>query len=240
MKKYVCLIIIAITLCLSGCNCYENKTVANTESKNQSLDHDGVESLSSDYGVSIVPSAGEVPLPTFSNISDYNKFISTTDLPEDFVYYDDLKEFGTFRNLVILSNVRKDGYSNYLYSFYPSEKYSDIKYSFYLYVDRDPWKNDVEVKYPQLTNNEVDTSDLTKLDSPKSGKYSHENLEYWFIKGQLDSIKWKSGDWYYTLSFSKNFNEAFEQSAHINISKLFNTETAIVFISSVSSPQKIK
>lgn len=58
---------------------------------------------------------------TINGLDEYNEFVEQADLPEDFVRYESLTQFGELRTLVILS--QKTGeysakdYSNYMYSF---------------------------------------------------------------------------------------------------------------------------
>ena len=238
MKKYLSLILVLITVFLAGCNAFYDKAEINTEAEAQHSYSEALEENNSDVIDQFVV---DIPLPTFSNVSEYEKFISETDLPEDFVYYEDIKELGIFSGLVILSDVQTDGYSYYLYSFCPSEKYNDfMKDSFSLYINRKPWSKEYDSKYPLLTVEDVDTANLMILSSEKNARYRYEGLEYWYLNGNLQSIKWQSGDWYYTLSFSRKFRESIDLYNDTNIVKLFKAETATALISSVAPPDKVE
>ena len=239
MKKYLSLILVLTTVFLAGCNVYGDKFAVDTESENQSSG-DAYSEVLTEYGSTPIDHNGvDVPLPTFSYLYEYEKFISETELPEDFVYYEDIKELGIFTGLVILSTVRKDGYSNYRYVLFPSEKYNDfMKNSFGFEIAKDPWSNEFDSAFPLLMDTDVDTSDLMALDSAKNGTYMLEGLKYKYRGGRLESIRWKSGDWYYSLEFEKNFHESFDPNDDANIAKAFNAETAIEFISSFAPPEK--
>lgn len=230
MKKYLCLILIAITVFLSGCNYSGEKTVLNTESESQSLDYKYSETLQDNDRIPIDHDGGEVPLPTFSDISEYNKFISKAELPEDFVYYEDIKELGTFDNLVILSEIREDGFSKYSY------KLKDKNMSvFYLKINRQPPKTS---NCTDLITADVDASDMLTLDSEKSGKYKHENLEYQFLSGKLYYVFWESNDLYYMLVFESHFHKSFDPNSDSYITKIFNIDTANEVVQYISSPKK--
>ena len=177
--------------------------------------------------------------PTFSNLSEYEKFISETELPEDFVYYEDIKELGIFSCLVVPSYVPK-AYSHYSYALFPSEEYNDFKNIFRLNIGETTCSNEIDSKYPLLTDDDVYEPNLRVIYFEKNGRYMLEGLEYRYRSGKLESIRWQSGGNYYRLEFEENFHRSFDPNDDANIAKLFNAETAIEFISSVAPPDKVE
>lgn len=229
VKKYLLLIIsIALIFSLCGCNSSPPQDLNDetemhitedqlllTDSKGIVENHNG--------GYTDTTLTGEIPLLTIEDIDMYNKFISQTDLPENFVYYNDIKEFGEFDTLVFLCDIRRGEYTEYMYDFR-----DENAGRFSLFVKSEPPKK-FELTSQVITN--VNRSDMRTLDSEQSGTYTHENIDYVFIKGKLLSIEWKSGGLYYTISSIGDLND---DIGGFNISKLFDLGTAVDFISAVT------
>ena len=213
MKKIFCLFILTlfVLINMSSCQKLENGNIFNGIQDN-------------DNSIS-----GDEPLLGFYNISSYTKFVSKTDLPEDFVHYDDIKALGEFKEVVFLCDAENGDFSHYMYSLVDKNAGE-----FTLYVDKKPF---YESEHTKNVITEVDKSDMRSLDTEISGTYQQDNLRYVFISGKLISIEWKSGDWYYTIS---SIDDLKEDTSKANISKLFNLETAPDLIASVAKPEEIK
>jgi hypothetical protein len=78
---------------------------------------------------------------------------------------------------------------------------------------------------------------MRSLDSSEHGTYKNGDINYVYLNGKLFSIEWKSGEWYYTIS---SIDDLKEDISGTNISKLFNLDTSVAFISSIAKPEEIK
>ena len=172
---------------------------------------------------------GERPLLTLESLAEYKKFIENAKLPEDFVVYDDIKDLGKFKGFVCLSEARKNDFSECMYTLY-----DENAGEFVLYIDREPSQQSEHTKNV-ITN--VNTKNIRSLDSSEHGTYKKDGVDYVYLKGKLFSIGWKSGDWYYTIS---SIDDLKEDTSGSNISKLFDLDTSVAFISSIAKPEEIK
>lgn len=213
MKKIFCLFILTLFVLINMSSC-------------QKLENGNIFKGIQDNDNSI---SGDEPLLGFYDISSYEKFIVQTDLPEDFVRYDNIKALGEFKGIVFLCDTEDGDFSYYMYSLIDKNAGE-----FTLYVDKKPF---YESEHTKNVITEVDKSDMRSLDTEISGTYQQDNLRYVFISGKLISIEWKSGDWYYTIS---SIDDLKEDTSKANISKLFNLETALDLIASVAKPEEIK
>ncbi len=172
---------------------------------------------------------GDRPLLTIESLSEYKKFIKEVTLPEDFVYYEDVKSLGKFKDFTCLSESRSNDYSQYVYSLY-DDGIGELN----LYIERDP---PIETEVTKTIITDVNSKDIRYLDSNIHGIYRKDGLTYVFLRGELFSIKWKSGEWYYTISSINDLNADTSKS---EISKLFNLNTSFDFISTIAKPEVIE
>ena len=172
---------------------------------------------------------GDRPLLTIESLSEYKKFIKEATLPEDFVYYEDVKSLGVFKDFTCLSESRSNDYSQYVYSLY-DDGIGELN----LYIERDP---PIETEVTKTIITDVNSKDIRYLDSNIHGAYREDGLTYVFLRGELFSIKWKSGEWYYTISSINDLNADTSKS---EISKLFNLNTSFDFISTIAKPEVIE
>ena len=213
MKKLLLLmLIISLILCMFSCS----NTMVEDDSKANNVNY-------------VNDFMGDRPLLNIQSYSEYKKFIKKVTLPENFIYYENIEDLGEFQGFVCLTDARIGDYSQCMYTLY--EK--DVG-EFTLYVDKNPF---YETEHTKNVITDVDKADMRSLDMEISGTYQYKNIRYVFLVGKLHSIKWKSGEWYYTIS---SIDDLKEDTSKANISKLFNLETAPDLIASVAKPEEIK
>jgi hypothetical protein len=210
MKKLLLLmLIISLIFCMFSCS----------DAKYKDIDF---------YGGGVAPEGvtGDRPNITIESYSEYKKFIRSANIPEDFIYYEDIEVLGEFESFVC--EIYNGKYSEF-YSLY-----DDNAGEFYLYVRKE---SSEETEHTKNVITDVNSSNMRFLDEEISGTYEYENIKFVFLLGKLHSIRWKSGEWYYTIS---SIDDLKEDTSKANISKLFNLETAPDLIASVAKPEEIK
>ena len=140
----------------------------------------------------VKPEEGDRPLLTLEFEDAYTEFINSTELPADFVSYDEIAAIGAFRGLVILSDAYTNDYSSYLYTLVDSEGF-EIS----LYVDH----NEKILSTANPVSN-VNQTDMRMLSDTSRGVYTSNGLTYKYVSGELLSISWKNQNITYTLCAS--------------------------------------
>ena len=127
------------------------------------------------------------------NYGEYLSFLESTDLPNDFVEFDSLNCFGSFRGFVgpsILSD-------HYMYTFIDANGYD-----YAIYVRREA--NYIPKK--DINKEDINLADMRTLSSKESGIYTMNGFKYNYVNGQLISIRWHHEGMYYSLSiYSSDF-----------------------------------
>lgn len=214
MKKlFIAIILISLIFSMFSCSS-ENGESYNSNGNNEN------------YTAGVM---GERPLLTLESLSAYKKFVKNAKLPDDFVYYDDIKFLGEFKGFVCSSESRVDDYSECMYTLYDEDAGE-----FVLYIDREPPQESEHTKNV-ITN--VNAKNMRSLDSSEHGTYKNGDINYVYLNGKLFSIRWKSGEWYCSIS---SIDDLKEDTSGSNISKLFDLDTSTAFISSIAKPEEIK
>ena len=221
MKRKLVAILLSLSLCIVffGCN---NDT---ENAGDVSSDNGGHESINHANTVSI--GGSRRPLLTIDSYVEYKKFIKSGKIPSNFVFYDDIGEFGEFDHFVDISDTLKGEYcEHYMYSLVTSNGYE-----FSLYVDS---SKDARDSYNSRSKNAIDTvntTDMMTIAEKQTGVYTKSGIDYSYISGQLFNIKWWKGDSLYILSFDKDLiNYSFD--ANTVLGKMFNIETAAEIVNS--------
>lgn len=212
-KLVAILLVICLSIVFFGCN-NVNKNGENVSSNNgayESIDHANTVSIG----------GSRRPLLTIDSYVEYKKFIKSGKIPSNFVFYDDIGEFGEFDHFVDISDTLKGEYcEHYMYSLVASNGYE-----FSLYVDS---SKDARDSYNSRSKNAIDTvntTDMMTISEKQTGVYTKAGIDYSYISGQLFNIKWWKGDSLYILSFDKDLiNYSFD--ANTVLGKMFNIETA--------------
>lgn len=65
-----------------------------------------------------ITDGGERPLLTIDTFDEYTKMLNSIHLPDDFVSYEKISQFGDFGGLVFLSETQKGDFSWYMYNLF--------------------------------------------------------------------------------------------------------------------------
>lgn len=135
-----------------------------------------------------VPVCGRsVVWPTFDSLGEYEEFVRTNDLPEDFVYASDFLVLGNFVWGSVRSLTERDDSSNYSYAF-EDENYITLYVHVYhggVYDHAAPEK---------LTASAFEESMRYARGVGERSVYVREGVRYVYLSdGRLDRIQWKQG-----------------------------------------------
>ena len=161
---------------------------------------------------------GERPLLTLDSENEYIEFLSSGEMPADFVSYDKIEAIGAFYGLVFLSDAYRNDYSSYMYSLIDS---NGVEIT--LYVDH--CDETLSTSGSILGVNEID---MRLLSDESSGAYVSDNIEYRYVSGKLLSISWERQNIVYTLCcVSGDFRLSdYPLTDSTFIGKMLNTNTA--------------
>ena len=173
----------------------------------------------------------DIILPTFEDYDEYVRYLETLTLPDYFVSYEDLSEFGEFNGFVRLS---PDAYSHLLYSFV-----DETGTEFCIYVYCPPQKNPIGTEIFEIEDEQINASDMrnaTIVDST-ARKYTYQGIEYVYsIHGKISSIRWQCGDIKYVLAGFKPVGSGYPSTdKNTLVNRLLNLETAPKVISNLKS-----
>lgn len=124
--------------------------------------------------------------PTFYNYEDYLSYLDKTDLPAEFITYEDLKPLGEFYLATIPSNTA------YNYSFIDSRAYH-LNVWIYQNGKTGPGGKNYFAQPSDLEN-------MLTLPDESSSSILRGPLEYVYVKGELLCILWNNGDTSFSLS----------------------------------------
>ena len=198
MKKILIIFIVLSILLLCSCNGVQGNNSTNNS------------------GGSYSNNGGQHDIRGFSleSYKEYLEYIENNDLPDGFVYYDDIKEYGEFVSLAAPGGINsKEGASvRYGYSLLDGKGYEH-----YLAV-----ANDKQLApYPDHEEVEVDISDMRYTVSGEIGYYYHNDVLYSYTVGKLLSIKWYEDGWLYTIS---DFSDGYPDNDGSALAKLIYLE----------------
>ena len=163
---------------------------------------------------------GETITYTFDSRKEYDDFINTISLPDNFIHCDKLKQFGEFKSIVFLTDIYSGDFSQYLYSFV-----DETGYRVSLYIRSNPedyhFHSDKD-KYTCIDS--VGSTDMRYIKEYTKGTYLYyyEDLKYTYVSGQLISIEWIYEEIEYTLLF-----HGFPKESSTFISMLLNYDEAL-------------
>ncbi len=144
----------------------------------------------------------ELPAFTFETYDDYKHFLENNNLPEEFIEYDRVKDIGSFKSLVFLTDTRYGDYSEYMYGF------SEASQNTVFLTVVPSSKGSIGIISTPLSIDDINQSDMrfTKNEGV-SGIFKVDNLSYKYINGILLSITWENSGLRYSLSCSSTFSE---------------------------------
>ena len=152
---------------------------------------------------------------------EYNWFLLTNKVPDNFVKYKDIKQIGKFDDIVL--GGRSTGCSStFDYSRYHYCLIDESGAELTLYVDSNP-EDDTVIEAETITA--VNESDMRYLEEDLRGHYTVDGMTYAYVSGKLLSIEWVSNGITYTLCGSMNLSD-YPDITSTFVSKLLNLETA--------------
>lgn len=194
MKRlFVVLIpLVLFSMLLSACDSTNSLEALENEKPTCSLNEtlNGQEKLGG-----VEPNGEEVPLLTISTLEDYNEFLSSENLPKNFITYDMLKDIGDFEYLIFLSDGYNGDFTEYMYTVKDSTGY-DIS----VYVE--PSIESDVLNSNTIIAETINRTDLRTIGSAESGIYMYNDLKYKYVSGKLLSIAWDMDGLRYTLTGS--------------------------------------
>ena len=222
MKKFLCLIIIfTLTASLISCENKESGSPTNTET-NETID----------TSKPVITDPPATPPMTTQNYTEYLNFIETTDLPDNFVTYDQIKGFGEFcyfalHNPDICNSyyyfVKQGEYGGYIITLNSSETLSSIisgKTTFSV--------TDIEeLLFPEGLNGIRYKNDL-----PEKVYLLFSDILYVYEENELNAIYWENNGTLYKLE--GNFHRAVIRDYGL-VSKILVLDTAAEVLDEIKS-----
>lgn len=166
----------------------------------------------------VEPNGVEVPLLTISTLDDYNEFLSSENLPKNFITYDVLKDIGDFVYLIFLSDGYNGDFTEYMYTVKDSTGY-DIS----VYVEPSI-ESDVLISNTIIAE-KINRTDLRTIGSDESGFYMYNDVKYKYVSGKLLSIAWDMDGLRYTVTGSSMLdNYPYQKNTFMGL--ILNGDTA--------------
>lgn len=240
MKKILSFMLIAL-LCVSLFSCdsgdtstettaaiTEENTVEITDAATEKETDMQTEAKTDAQSTTNDSSVGEEALLTADGYEKYLALIDELDLPDNFVYYDDISEIGEFDLLVFgyLPNGNVD-YDHYVYALAIGEQHVS------LYVSEGEldtfYESDQIIS--EINSDNLASADRSKVpNTTKSAYYFHNGMKYIYdIYGNLMTIEWYSDGFTFTLHSFTDLIESGQyplRGEQDFLSKLLNKQTA--------------
>ena len=181
-----------------------------------------IEATTNDYAAL----SGETQLLTINLYPNYLSFVEETELPDTFVQYDNIKQFGSFCQFICLSNAKIGDYSHYMYVLK-----DDSGSEFSLYIERD---RAFSADLPQLKIlSTANTTNMRDLTTSESGIYICNGINYTYLSGKLHTISWEKNGTKFKIAGDvlKSYPEIASSTA---VGQLMNAQDAENVISSIS------
>ena len=155
------------------------------------------DSTEKNLGETILPPVGEeYLLLTLESLEEYREVIQTHKLPSNFIFYEQLNQFGDFDSLIFCSDViGKKDYSDYIYTLIDS-----IGCTFGVYINH----GDLSGSNP-ISSEMIQFDDMRTLSEEVQGRYTMDGLEYHYLKGKLYCIEWYHDGVVYAIQYNKAF-----------------------------------
>ncbi len=174
--------------------------------------------------------SGDHPLLTMSDKDAYAKFVATTDLPTDFVTYEQLTMLGSFFSLVILSDGRYGDFSEYVYTFIDENNFKTVLYV--EHINQLSAQDQLTAKTYLLADET--TSNLRNHSSLESGYVLLDSGEYKYINGNLLSIEVPIGNIVFTV-YGENLYQYPTGDKQTFVSQLLDPNTAAAALKSFAA-----
>ena len=240
MKKILSFMLIAL-LCVSLFSCdsgdtttettaaiTEENTVEITDAATEKETDIQTEAKTDAQSTTNDSSAGDEELLTANEYEKYLALIDKLEVPDNFVYYDDISEIGEFDFYV--SYYLPDGSVNYnYYIYFLSIGEAEVGLS----IERKEMETFYESNsiIPEINSDNLASADRSKVpNTTKSAYYFHNGMKYIYdIYGNLMTIEWYSDGFTFTLHSFTDLIESGQyplRGEQDFLSKLLNKQTA--------------
>lgn len=156
----------------------------------------------------------------YNGLADYESFMEKYTMPDGFVRYEDISEFGDINALYFTSNGYKGDYSRYAY--YLVDK-NGREMELLIYQDKDDYEPFI---VGEITDEDINATDMRQLNNGKNGIYEIDGIKYQYSNhGELYGISWTAAGIGYLLnSISDEYLPSTQETTVMQ--KLLNLATA--------------
>ena len=169
--------------------------------------------------------------PTIESLEEYNKFLETIPEGRKFVTYDDVKEIGTFKGFVGITDTPNDGYIYYVYGLV-----DETGKEFVLNIEH----TEEEVDTVLEAIERVDNQDMRFVNKNQSGDYTHQGLIYEYWEGRLSDVVWRVDGIRFKLDGVGFALADYPITEDTFVSKLLSQETAVAAVESINAKVAMK
>ena len=156
------------------------------------------------------------PFGCYDGLANYETFMEKYTMPDGFVRYEDISEFGEIYSMYFVSNGYKGDYSIYEYWFIDKHGRG---IGLCIYQNKDDYEPFI---VGELTDEDINATDMQQTNYGKKGIYEIDGIKYQYSKsGKLYGISWTAAGIGYLL-----YGEYMPSSQETIVQKLLNLETA--------------
>ena len=131
--------------------------------------------------------------PCFNGYEEYEEALKSMKLPENFISFEQIKELGTFRNMVLDFFPQYEEFGSYSYMVYVN---SSDKTSLTVRIRPVP---DTISSETVIADSKINAADLRHLKTNDSGVYVINGASYKYSRGELDSISFVVNGMYVSI-----------------------------------------
>ena len=166
--------------------------------------------------------AANTALFRIDSYADYLKFLKEDGRSETLISYDSLKQIGKFRSFIVLS-INPEDFSQLDYSFTDSSGFTVVL----TIIDLSKRESSIERLKPYSPELEGfdNLTNLRSLGKDISGNITIEDVKYYYVKGDLLSVKWQNNNHEFILSADRYLCDYPKDVSDTFTSTLFNRET---------------
>ena len=189
-------IITVITLCLCLYSCaWEGENISTNMDQTENTLTSSSESESGLVTDGINVNGGK--LLDFTSLSKYEEYVTSNELPKNFVRYDSISQIGEFAFFVCTTFYSHGNYSYYDYLLIDDNNYVICVKIVENYAP--------EVEYTAVTF--VDAEDMRTIDEIGRCVYTYSDIRYCYEEGNLCSVEWDIDTITYMISIEFRFDD---------------------------------
>ena len=231
MKQTIAVfLLISILMLFSGCvKKPKDKEIGDTDfsHENNKNTNSNSNSTSESGQSSQTQGGGDAALTMYTSYSDYLKFLKATKLPQNFISFDMISDFGNFRKFQCASS---GGMKEYLYAITDPIGGAEILVSV-------KHNRNLTSSVSSVAEKDLDSKDLRFLNSKDGGTklLVHKGIQYTYVNGEILSAKWMVGNVYFSVSGDLSQYSIKNETA---ISKLLCLDAAYEVIDAIEEKLK--